>query len=407
LKATKRRRILYLCNAFDDAVKAQRRITTDSPAASRKVSFLCRSTRAAGGEVSIVSMGRGRAKGTWVRYPARTTRLAGVPAVYLDFWDVPGLTHAVSFISLFFAVLRLARSRETILVFYNYYPHYLAAALLAKVLGLRCILDVEDGYIANLGTRAGVSGLTLRIYSALCSAGTMLASVGLGDPKSKLPSYVCYGIAEPVQVERTWAEPIHVHLGGSLFKDTGVGLFLDALSLLREHHPETWAKLRFDVTGFGDYAPVVERAALGELGPHLKFWGSVTGARYQELIRGAHAGLCLKLPSSELGRTTFPSKVVEIASYGLLLISTPVSDVPLLFDSSSAVLLHDETPAALAAVLRQIASDPESAQRKAAAGQTRIASLLSPARVGAELLRFWEGSAPATPGPPSSGQPRY
>jgi glycosyltransferase involved in cell wall biosynthesis len=385
------RRIFYICNAFDDSVKANRRITTDSPAASRKVYSLCRAARAAGGEVSILSLGRGGSKKTFDRFAGVASKRGAVPAVYLPFWDVPVVSHLVTALALAATVARLSR-RDSVLIFYNYHPHYVGALFLGRLLGMRCILDVEDGYVPGQGLRGRLGWLTLKIHKSLCRDGTMLASVGLRDETSLAPFYVCYGVAEPTRVFRNWSEPrLRVLFGGSLFEDTGAGLFLDAVSLLRNEHPEALQRLAFDVSGFGPYAAIIEQASRGPLAGVIHFWGSVTGAKYRELLRAAHVGLCLKLPSSGIGRTTFPSKVVEFASQGLLVVSTRVSDVPALFDDESAVLLAHPTPLALASAFREIVAQPERASDRAHAGQERLSSQLAPSRIGAELLRFWAG----------------
>ena len=43
-----RHRVVVICNALDDATRIERGITTDSPAASRKVLQLCAALRQAG-----------------------------------------------------------------------------------------------------------------------------------------------------------------------------------------------------------------------------------------------------------------------------------------------------------------------------------------------------------------------
>jgi glycosyltransferase involved in cell wall biosynthesis len=126
----------------------------------------------------------------------------------------------------------------------------------------------------------------------------------------------------------------------------------------------------------------------------LHYMGSVTGQAYKAILRQAHIGLCLKLPARSMGETTFPSKVVELSSQGLHVISTRVSDVPLLFDETTATLLHEATPRSLAHALVTIVRNGCEANTIALNGQNRITSLLSAEKVGFELLRFWSGGSP-------------
>jgi len=382
----------YVCNVFEDSVKLQRSITTDSPAANGKVSRLCHAVRKAGGNVIIISLGRGRSIGTYRRFPAKVRRVGKVPIVYLDFLDVPGLTHLVTLISLCGMVLRLTDS-GSVLVFYNCQIHYVLALIISRLLGRRCILDIEDGYRRDdHSIRSIPNSVLVKIFNRCCNGGAMLASSSLKEQTSATRTYVCYGVAEVLRPKRDWSvTPLQILLGGSLLKETGAALFLEALELLQTKYPAVLKRLRFVVTGFGELAGQLQKAAVGEKQGFLSFQGNVTSGEYRKILRESHIGLCLKLPFSSMGATTFPSKVVELASNGLLVVSTRVSDVPLIFDDTTAFLLDKTTPQGLVDALRNIADNPERASRIASNGQHKIASLLSEEKVGAELLRFWQG----------------
>lgn len=391
MKPLIRKRYFYICNVFEASVKLQRNITTDSPAANGKVSRLCHAVRKFGGDVWIISLGRGRSKGTWKRYPATIRRIKGVPIVYLDFWDAPVLTHLVTIISLCSVVFHLT-SRRAVLIFYNCMVHYPAALIMSKLLGRRCILDLEDGYRHDENKIRRILNLFLmKIHNFFCSSGTMLASTALKEQTSSKHTYICYGVSETQKIDLNWTTvPLQVLFGGSLFADTGAALLLDALDLLKRKFPEVLKQLNFAVTGFGDFSDHMQRAAMSDMRDFLTFHGNVTDKEYREIIRRSHVGLCLKLPSSSMGATTFPSKVVELSSNGLLILSTRVSDVPIIFDETTAVLLDEATPLALALALKSITENPDRAGKTALAGQERIAAMLSEEKIGRELLRFWQ-----------------
>ncbi len=91
--------------------------------------------------------------------------------------------------------------------------------------------------------------------------------------------------------------------------------------------------------------------------------------------------------------TTFPSKVVEITSHGLLLITTRTSDVPMLFDSTQAIFLEAATGAALAAAIEAALADPAGMARIAEQGHRRAAELFDARAVGHRLLAFLDATA--------------
>lgn len=383
-------RYMYICNAFEPLVKHQRRIVTDVPAATNKVYRLCRAVHTSGSDIIIVSLGRGRCKGTWRWYSPTKRMEDGVPYFYAGFWDVPALTHLVSLISMGFLIYRL-RAQKSALIFYNHQFHYLLALILGRFMGAVCILDLEDGFNRDeRGPRAIMQRVLFSIYNLLCNGGVTLASSMLKEQTILKPQYVWYGVAPIVNCNRNWRErPLMVLFGGALFNETGVGLLLQTIELLWRNNPSLFDQMRFTVTGFGDMSEAVSRVASKYPREALVFRGKVDDQEYQSLLRKAHVGLCLKLPNTGMGATTFPSKVVELASYGLLIISTRVSDVPLVLPEGTSILLEEATPQKLASALLRIVSDPQEAEEIALNGQKRVRECFSPEKVSSELVSFW------------------
>jgi spore maturation protein CgeB len=107
------------------------------------------------------------------------------------------------------------------------------------------------------------------------------------------------------------------------------------------------------------------------------------------MLDGIHVGLCLKLGASELGETTFPSKVIEIASAGMLLLTTRVSDVPRLFSDEEALYLSSETPLDLANAIHWLLAHREQAAAMASRGAIQIQAVCAQSRVGRDLKNFF------------------
>lgn len=384
------RHIYYVSNVFEESEKHHRGIITDSPAANRKVISLCQAVNRVGGNVEIISLGRGRVKGSGKSYPVRTACAGTVPITYVRFLDSPVITHFVTMVSLFFFVMRHTK-KNSVYVFYNYYAHYVLALLFCRLTGRRCFLDIEDGCRRDeRNFRSLPNRWLLWVHNFCCKAGVLLAATALKDQSHGQRSHICYGIAESSKNIREWSSaPLQVHLGGSLLKDTGVELFLESLRILIATTPGIFNKLNFVVTGFGSHASAVKEAAEGSMRGFLRFYGAVATEEYQTILKHSHIGLCLKMPDSSMGETTFPSKVIELASNGLLLVSTKVSDVPLLFDDSSAILLDSASPHELARTLAWIADHPDKASYIALTGQKKIVARFTEEKVGKDLLQFW------------------
>lgn len=397
-------RLIYLCNAIDESTCRERGITTDSPAATRKVIEVTKAMRDAGVKGIVLSLGRGRQNGTGRYFPAHVKRVEGVPVVYAPFLDRPHLTHLLSMFALLPLLFRLRQRRgQPVLLAYNRLVHYWLAMELSRWLGFRAFLDLEDGAIDGEGSpfRQRLTRFMTARFDALCSNGAMLAASALDRQYKGNRTVCCYGVADVDGEQRNLPEmsELLVHLGGTLQHTTGAQLFIDAIRYMRAM-PDA-PKIRFVITGSGELAEALSALAAEDGLPVVEFLGKVSRETYRRIIGEAHVGLALKLKSGDLADTTFPSKVIEIASTGMLLVTTKISDVPLLFGDEGALYLDDETPAGLASLLKRLDSERANLGRIAAQGQLRIREYCSNERVGEALKRFFFGSVPEGAGLPA------
>jgi glycosyltransferase involved in cell wall biosynthesis len=275
--------------------------------------------------------------------------------------------------------------RDDRVLFYNYFWDYLLAAVVLRLAGRPAILDVEDGPRADEpGLRGFATRLAYRVFRRLCREQVVTVSHALASDLNLHGAVAVYGVvpgqAEPPARPRLAATPINVLYGGTINADTGLDLFVGAVELLRAEAPDSFA---FHVTGH------LDDAAAGRLiAANVTVHRALSQQHYRDLVATADIGLSLKLSGNTMGRTTFPSKVVEIASSGLLLMATRVSDIPLLFSESKAVLLDQDTPRALADALLGVASDLPAARAIAAKGQAFAQNEFSQRAVGERLRAF-------------------
>lgn len=386
------RQYVYLCNALDQQTKDSRHITSDSPAATNKVHAICRALQIAQGDATVLSLGRGRqrASGRW--YCGRTRVVDGVTYVYAPFWDFPGITHIITALCLVPLVIRLRRCADVnSLIVYNRLPHYLLAVIVARAIGFHCFLDLEDGHTNHGGRFARIRNACLRrTFDMLCDSGAVLAATALKRQTTNPRTQVCYGAVEPRIEPVSWpVDRLIVLYSGSLLRETGATLFIEFLRYLIQHHPTVATQFQFVVTGKGTAAQDIARLATSEARHVLEYRGMVDAFEYQRILRQCHIGMSLKLASEEMGATTYPSKTLEYAAGGLLLVSTIVSDVPRLFDDT-AIFIQNETPAAVAEIFVWIAANRDQAAQVALKGQARVVERCGFKPVGEALKDFFD-----------------
>lgn len=377
------RRLLFLCNALDDVTRIERRITSDSPAASRKIFMLLQALRRPGISPYALSLGRGRRDGS-ARYHASTLRRAhGVDTIYLPFANRRIVSELVSLLAPVGVLWRLRRAaKRTTLMFYNRERFYLPALLAARLLGYRTVLDLEDGEV-------GLTSLSARarrwLFDQLCTGGALLACSALTAWTTLRPALSYYGIVETSDVARDWHAPsLGVLMGGTLIADTGVDLLAEAVEQVRAAGP-AWAEaLEIHVTGKGDGLATLQRLSASSVAPRIIVHGRTTDAEYAAILGRIHVGLALKLNSGPLAQTTFPSKVTEMAGAGVLVLTTDISDVRAVLGDGARYLDRDDA-ALLVAQLHAVVADRAAAAAAAARGLANVRKICAADGAGERL----------------------
>jgi len=383
--------VIYLCHAVDKLLKSERAITTDSPAAAIKVFAVCRAMRGANLSCTMLSSGRGRqnGSGSWHRQLSR--RHADVATVYASFYQFPLLTHLVTMLSL--AVIQFTLLKKypgaKILV-YNRSYHYLPALLLTRLMNSSVFLDLEDGYINESKGRLITikNAITKKLFDFLCPNGALLSTPKLKTQIKCTHNLVCYGVAgEADAPKQDWASPkLRILFGGTLLEESGSQLFLDALVIALAKRPSLSRDLEVTVTGKGPWeGSFTEFTAKNPF--LMTFEKDLTATKYTEVLRSCHIGLSLRLSKFEMGATTFPSKVIEYADNGLLVLSTRVGGITRLMEDG-AVYLEYETPEALAEQLLRMIDLRQSLQTTALKGRALVLEKCNRAVVGNALSNF-------------------
>ena len=386
-----RMRIFYFCSITTDNLNRKFDVQLNAGAATGKVMGICAALNSAGELPVIVSD-----LIPWRRRDITCTRhlrADGFPYAKL-FTAGRGLPRRLlSSASYFWYAVRHVRRSDTVLL-YNFFPDYIPAAAYLKLIGRPAVLDIEDApNPEQSGLWKFVNPLFFRIMLQLCEKRYITVSRAIGR-QYQLQHYMpIYGVSDSFQgagdqTPRFTSPRIRILFGGAILPETGSGLFQDTVRLLGASYPN----LPIDFLVTGQFAPTdmatLARDVEARSEIRIVALANLSRAEYSAIVRSVDAGLCLKLASTGMGKTTFPSKVIEYAALGLLVISTRVSDVPHIFDESNSALLDSESPETLAAVLAAIASDRAAAAERARAGQTLVLQKFSCKALGRELAAF-------------------
>lgn len=398
INKTENQAVCYLCNILDEQTKEQRAIIYDSPAANKKVFDVCHALKQKFKQVYVVTMARGMQKGKKYVFSAMAKEVGGIPVLYGKYTPLPVLTYITSSVSLIFLIWRVTKQQKdkTLhLLVYNRNWLYVPSLFLARLLNVKCYLDLEDGALVDTSNRIGIIKYTLLkiTFDFLCHHGSILVTPGLINQVRTLNNTVCYGIAEkPTQnIIHNWRnETIRFLFGGTLMRETGALLLMDAVRILNKNYYIYRTSLTIVITGHGTYADELAKFSEAEGKDWIEFKGRVSIEEYKNLLNTSHVGLCLKLPSSEMGTTTFPSKVIEFASQGKLVLTTKLQHVHDLLGLEGAYYLEDENPLTLAKAIINIVSNRDESIKWANVGQQRSLSECDPEKVVDNISRLFK-----------------
>ena len=389
--------ICYLCNILDEKSKAERAIVFDSPAATKKVLDVCHALQNKFSKVYIVTMARGKQQSEPKTHPANVKKTAKIPILFAYFNPLQPWTYIITAISVFlliWRILRQSKSNKLHLIVYNRNWLYVPALILVRLFGSYCYLDLEDGELiktSNFPKR--IIYKTIRIvFDLLCSHGSVLVTPGLINQVKTSNNVICYGVAQKNETNITsdWTkESVIFLLGGTLIKETGVQLLIDAVKILNRDFQTLKGQLLIYVTGQGYLTDELYKLSQQEGKNWLDFKGRVSKSEYEVLLNKSHVGLCLKLPSSEMGATTFPSKVIEIAAQGKLVLTTNLGQVNNLLGSDGAVFLENENPTSLVNAMIDIINDRTKYMEATAIGQQRVFNMCSSEKVASSFEQLF------------------
>lgn len=380
------KRLLVFCNAIDDSTRANRRISTDSPAATKKVFSMCKALINIGIDARVISLGRGSANNDGMKYHSMQTNILGVPTYYLPFNTSPFLSKLITLIFATTSILKYKKYEgKTVVMFYNRNPVFIGTLLLSRLLGFNGILDLEDGETSNRLRSIFMSFF----YDRLCDKGAIIACDALKDKTLCRPTHCYYGVSFLVKNNKQWHDKkINFLFSGTILKDTGASLLIESIKIIRKDSP-VWAKnVNFFITGKGNEIKFFNdlESKLDE--PSLVVLGRLSDTEYNEIIKKSHVGLSLKLEGGKYADTTFPSKVVEFSSNNMLVISTKISDVSKVLGNNGAIYTNLNNPYDLVQKIKWVIENKDQARRISILGSQNMSSYTNSISAAKDLSNF-------------------
>lgn len=200
-----------------------------------------------------------------------------------------------------------------------------------------------------------------------------------------------YGVVEPVTLKPALSTGrVRILLGGTVSPQTGAPLLVGAMEILRCTYPERAAGMEIVITGKGSSMEEFRRLEESSVAPRVIVYGRLNDAGYARILSECQVGLALKLAAGPLADTTFPSKIIELANAGLLVVSTDISDVRKIF-GDGALFLVPETAQVLAELLLWAMENPRRVAITSELGRFNVGKYCDPVTAGYAVAQFLFG----------------
>ena len=287
-------------------------------------------------------------------YPKKIQKKNSQPVVYMASSSNKYIRLFIAMVTFSWMCFRNVRSSD-IVIFYNHSFEFLFGLIILRLRGVLPFLDIEDvprddakGYYEKILNHIFFLFYKLTDSRKIVVSNQIASNLGIKD------YFVAYGAVEgscklPYRSNKIkWDSleknsPLRIHYGGTICEDTGLFLVCDVirymLGVLNDYN------MQIVITGIGgekEFTELQSECKYSNIEIIVK--RDLSREDYIDTLDSCHASLAMKLKGRSMSDTTFPSKVVEITSHGVLLISTVVSDIQLLFDDSNSLLLHVATP---------------------------------------------------------------
>ncbi|MBM0415983.1 glycosyltransferase [Aeromonas veronii] len=386
-------RCIIVSNAVSDALRDERNISTDSPAATRKVFMWANVIRSRNVRSYVLSLGRGKSNGTWQYHKAKVERKNGVVTIYLPFCHIPFVSELITIFTLPYFFLKLWKKNKSAFIYYNRMPAYIFSVILGCYLGATQFIDLEDGEVDD--GRASIKRKLERIIPALfdkcCQSGAFLACSSLSTYTKirRVKNY--YGVIdEEYEAARVVCkdEKIRVLFSGTLTDATGASRLVSVIRRMRENYYDWMDSLEFSICGMGDSLSDFRELESSSQAPAVRVYGRLNNVEYSKLLVTSDIGLSLKPVGGIYADTTFPSKVVEYSSNKLLVIATDISDVKSVLGQDGACYLKGNDTDELINCLKRLVDNRELIDTIAMRGTLSLREKMGKTSVRREMERF-------------------
>lgn len=386
-------RVFYLGMMVTDAYGQKVNASTFTGAASNKMMAITKAMRNQGWDASIISLPFVGASAQRFFIPAVTLEDGGVPIEFLPTFRSAVLRKILG--TWVFGLRACSIENNAKVIVYNHASEYVLALWVLRLRGISVVHDIEDAPTTDeRGLRKFLSHFSFWATNKLTLSKKMVVAEHVAKSLNIQDCVVIRGVAGddvPVNPHK-WAAlkqegTLVLHFGGTLNRSTGIDVFCVAVKMLSVSPLLPNAAIEFNVTGLGELDKIqsLQQAVQGSSKVRVNLHTPLSKQAYQALFGQCHGSLSLRDPVADYSNTTFPSKVIEITSSGLALVSSKQGDVPDIYSHESAFFMDRYDAECLAALIISMVVNPSGVEEVAKQGKAVAVAHFSGSVVASQM----------------------
>jgi len=358
---------IFIGNYLDETIRIERGLLAPNPAGSNRMWRLSRAIQTTGFSSYIISPAcSARIKfNPKIIHPTKIIRKNGIIVIYAPALAIPYFSIFFEFFSMSWLFLRLTFLRKVnITILYCYYPSTIFVGVIAKIIKIKIIEDLEDIVTPKLSDwfnkpitfslQQVIGGILMKISLGLSDLIIIPSSKFLFktiENKNHLVIEGCIDVSGDTQMSFD-NEKINILLAGMLDEEQGIYLYLQTLDLINKNE-ELAKKFKFSVCGLSLQEEALKVSLSSFINLDLTYYGFVSSAEYNGILKKANVCLVLQNPTGRNAQQKTPSKGYEYMASGKLIIVTSIGDYVNLA-KNTCFLLNDYTPESVVAILNKL-----------------------------------------------------
>jgi glycosyltransferase involved in cell wall biosynthesis len=331
--------IHYITNIVSQSEVISKREVVFFEAGYNRVIFIC---QAIDDEIIIVSMGAGERKGFFKEVIEKHS--SKIKIVYLTQWHImlfkKKLRHVFYSFFLFGYLIKNVKRNDKLILYNASKSFFMIMPVLALKFfrDVKYVLEIEElySYKKDCDKLKSSEKISINKASACLIVNKNIQKFIKSDKPVLINAgyYSLVGKTQSGAEEKDTTNEFQIIYSGRLDKEGGILIFLEAIEHIN-------IKCKIIITGKGVFEELVKTYQCNNPNVIYSYLGVLPEAEYSQLLLNSVIAVNPILQMHDFGNVSFPSKVTQYLTYGLIVVSSEIQSLTILGELNEYICTYD------------------------------------------------------------------